>query len=97
MMHTLHFKLKYTFIPCLLFMLCSVTTVVLGQKEPQYTQYMYNIGSFNPAYVGTVETPELAALYRAQWIDIPGAPRTIRFGANLPLSCLLYTSDAADE
>jgi type IX secretion system PorP/SprF family membrane protein len=24
-------------------------------------------------------------LYRAQWIDIPGAPRTIRFGINSPL------------
>lgn len=57
---------------------------VFSQKEPQYTQYMYNIGSFNPAYVGTVETPELAGLYRAQWIDIPGAPRTFRFGVNLP-------------
>lgn len=57
---------------------------VFAQKEPQYTQYMYNIGSFNPAYVGTVETPELAGLYRAQWINIPGAPRTFRFGANLP-------------
>jgi|TARA_R110002051_G_scaffold66515_8_gene120470 type IX secretion system PorP/SprF family membrane protein len=58
--------------------------IAYGQKEPQYTQYMYNIGSFNPAYVGTVETPEIAGLYRAQWIDIPGAPRTLRFGANLP-------------
>ncbi|MFS4416529.1 type IX secretion system membrane protein PorP/SprF [Maribacter sp. 2307ULW6-5] len=55
-----------------------------GQKEPQYTQYMYNIGSFNPAYVGTVETAEIIGLYRAQWIDIEGAPRTIRAGANLP-------------
>lgn len=58
----------------------------MAQKEPQYTQYMYNIGSFNPAYVGSVETMDLAALYRAQWIDIPGAPRTIRFGLNSPLS-----------
>lgn len=57
-----------------------------AQKEPQYTQYMYNIGSFNPAYVGTTETPEITGLYRAQWLDIPGAPRTIRFGANIPLS-----------
>ena len=55
-----------------------------AQKEPQYTQYMYNIGSFNPAYVGTVENPEFSGLYRAQWIDVPGAPRTFRFGANLP-------------
>lgn len=59
---------------------------VYGQKEPQYTQYMYNIGSFNPAYVGTVENAEIAALYRAQWIDIDGAPRTIRFGTNIPLA-----------
>jgi type IX secretion system PorP/SprF family membrane protein len=59
---------------------------VQAQREPQYTQYMYNIGSFNPAYVGTVETPDISGLYRAQWIDIPGAPRTIRFGVNIPLA-----------
>jgi len=63
-----------------------VITSTYGQKEPQYTQYMYNIGSFNPAYVGTVESSEIMGLYRAQWIDIEGAPRTIRFGTNLPLA-----------
>lgn len=73
------------FLGLLLFAVYTVTSLH-AQKEPQYTQYMYNIGSFNPAYVGTVETPEIAALYRAQWIDIPGAPRTIRFGTNLPLN-----------
>lgn len=57
-----------------------------AQKEPQYTQYMYNIGSFNPAYVGTVESPEVIGLYRAQWVDIEGAPTTIRGGANIPFS-----------
>lgn len=74
-------KSSYT-IALVLFSLVSFNA--FAQKEPQYTQYMYNIGSFNPAYVGTVETPELSGLYRAQWIDIPGAPRTFRFGANLP-------------
>jgi len=64
---------------------CS-TTFAHAQREPLYTQYMYNIGSFNPAYVGSVETPDLNLLYRSQWIDIPGAPRTIRFGMNYPLS-----------
>lgn len=70
-----------------------VSIILLGtfimanaQKEPQYTQYMYNIGSFNPAYVGTTETPEIMALYRAQWLSIPGAPRTIRLGTNIPFS-----------
>ena len=57
-----------------------------AQKEPQYTQYMYNIGSFNPAYVGTVETTEIIGLYRTQWIGIDGAPKTVRFGANIPLA-----------
>jgi type IX secretion system PorP/SprF family membrane protein len=60
--------------------------MLFGQKEPQYTQYMYNIGSFNPAYVGTVETPDITGLYRAQWTGIPGAPKTMRFGVNLPLA-----------
>ncbi len=57
-----------------------------SQKEPQYTQYMYNIGSFNPAYVGTVQSPEISGLYRAQWLDIPGSPRTIRLGTNIPFA-----------
>ncbi|MEO0571721.1 MAG: type IX secretion system membrane protein PorP/SprF [Bacteroidota bacterium] len=65
---------------------CAIVFNVSAQQEPLYTQYMYNIGSFNPAYVGTVESAELSALYRAQWIDIPGAPRNLRFGANLPMN-----------
>jgi len=68
----------------ILFILCAA--IGYGQKEPQYTQYMYNIGSFNPAYVNTVGNIELTALYRAQWISIPGAPKTFRIGLNAPLS-----------
>ncbi len=69
---------------CLLLGLLSLVSLGYAQGEPQYTQYMYNIGSFNPAYVGTVKYAEIAAAYRAQWVSVPGAPRTIRFGANLP-------------
>lgn len=67
-------------------MVFMAVSVVHAQKEPQYTQYMYNIGSFNPAYVGTVESPEIIGLYRAQWMDIEGAPTTIRAGANIPFN-----------
>lgn len=77
-------KNKQTYIYIILLLCCIFT--LYAQKEPQYTQYMYNIGSFNPAYVGTVERPDAALLYRAQWIDVPGAPRTLRFGGNLPLN-----------
>ncbi|WP_445383098.1 PorP/SprF family type IX secretion system membrane protein [Robiginitalea sp. IMCC43444] len=69
-----------------LFGVLSLTALfATAQREPVYTQYMYNIGSFNPAYVGSVEHTDLSLLYRSQWIDFPGAPRTIRFGANIPL------------
>lgn len=67
-------------------LLLSAPILLMGQEEPQYTQYMYNIGSFNPAYVGTVENMEVIGLYRAQWIDIDGAPRTLRLGTNIPLA-----------
>ncbi|MDT7829550.1 type IX secretion system membrane protein PorP/SprF [Pricia sp. S334] len=69
-----------------LLLLLGIVTVGRAQKEPQYTQYMYNIGSFNPGYVGTTPTPEITGLYRAQWLDVEGSPRTLRFGANYPLS-----------
>lgn len=77
-----------SFVKYRLFVLTLVSFVGFSwaQKEPQYTQYMYNIGSFNPAYVGTVEHPDISGLYRAQWVDIPGAPTTMRFGANVPFS-----------
>ncbi|MEP3207770.1 MAG: type IX secretion system membrane protein PorP/SprF [Maribacter sp.] len=71
---------------CAVFLTLFMVTSVYAQKEPQYTQYMYNIGSFNPGYVGSTETPEIIGSYRAQWIDLPGAPRTIRFGTNVPFS-----------
>ena len=66
--------------------LLAIVSKSYSQQEPQYTQYMYNIGSFNPAYVGTVENMDITGLYRAQWIDIEGAPRTIRVGLNYPFT-----------
>ena len=72
--------------------LCAALGSMYGQKEPQYTQYMYNIGSFNPAYVGTVESPEIIGLYRSQWMDIDGAPTTIRAGANIDSVARAYPS-----
>ncbi|MEZ2415247.1 type IX secretion system membrane protein PorP/SprF [Muriicola sp. E247] len=78
---------EMTYKRIILFSLIGLCTLFsYSQLEPQYTQYMYNIGSFNPAYVGSVDRAEITALYRAQWIDIDGAPRTLRFGSNIPMS-----------
>jgi type IX secretion system PorP/SprF family membrane protein len=62
-----------------------VKSQVWGQREPMYSQYMYNIGSFNAAYVGTVEKPDVSLVARTQWMGFPGYNNTLRFGANLPL------------
>jgi len=67
------------------FLAFMISSDLYGQREPQYTQYMYNIGSFNPAYIGSVSRTDISLLYRSQWIDIPGAPRTLRLGLNAPL------------
>ncbi|MCK0148188.1 type IX secretion system membrane protein PorP/SprF [Arenibacter sp. F26102] len=80
------YRLGYSVHLLIFLMLLFVVSKTVAQKEPQYTQYMYNIGSFNPAYVGTVETPDITGLYRAQWTGIPGAPKTMRFGVNLPFT-----------
>ncbi|GAB1858470.1 type IX secretion system membrane protein PorP/SprF [Flavobacteriaceae bacterium MHTCC 0001] len=56
-----------------------------AQQDPQYTQYMYNTMSVNPAYAGQRNVLSVAALYRMQWVGIDGAPRSLTFGAHQPL------------
>lgn len=77
------YKVKSYFI-LFVFLIWGVT--VCAQKEPQFSQYMYNVGSFNPAYVGTVENIDITGLYRSQWVGVEGAPKTMRFGVNMPLN-----------
>lgn len=62
-------------------------SVVFAQQEPQYSQYMYNMSTVNPAYVtnqsGLIST---GALYRKQWTGINGSPSTANVFGNVPLS-----------
>ncbi|TYP77041.1 PorP/SprF family type IX secretion system membrane protein [Aquimarina intermedia] len=47
-----------------------------AQQLPQYTQYMYNTMSINPAYAGSNDRIEASLLHRSQWVGIDGAPQT---------------------
>jgi len=47
-----------------------------GQQLPQFTQYMYNTISINPAYAGSREVMVVNLLGRNQWIGVKGAPVT---------------------
>ncbi len=57
-----------------------------GQQDPQFTHYMYNTLSVNPAYAGQRETLSAVALNRSQWVGINGAPRTQTFSIHSPLT-----------
>lgn len=56
-----------------------------GQQDPQYTHYMYNTMSINPAYAGQRETLSILGLNRTQWVGIDGAPQTQSFSVHSPL------------
>lgn len=59
---------------------------VSAQQESQYSQYMYNTMTFNPGYTGSREIPTAMALYRTQWVGLEGAPKTMNFSIQSPLS-----------
>jgi len=56
-----------------------------AQQLPQFTQYMYNTISVNPAYAGSRDGFSLTALNRNQWVGIEGAPRTQTLSIHSPL------------
>src|SRR5690606_17181900 len=58
---------------------------MMAQQEPQFTQYMYNPISVNPAYAGARDALSVFGHYRTQWVGVEGAPHTINFSAHTPL------------
>lgn len=57
----------------------------LAQQLPQFTQYMYNTISINPAYAGSRETLSIVGLHRSQWLGLEGGPTTQTISAHTPL------------
>ncbi|WP_298480884.1 type IX secretion system membrane protein PorP/SprF [uncultured Maribacter sp.] len=60
-------------------------SVLSAQQDAQYTQYMYNTVSVNPGYAGSRGQASVAALYRAQWLGLEGAPTTQTFNFHSPI------------
>lgn len=61
------------------------TNSVYGQQDAQFTNYMYNPLSVNPAYAGTRDVLSIIGLYRSQWVGLDGAPTTMNFGLHSPV------------
>ena len=58
----------------------------IGQQDPMYTQYIFNLQTINPAYVGSWQTMGFLALTRHQWVGFTGHPTTQTFSFQTPLS-----------
>lgn len=56
-----------------------------AQQDAQFTQYMYNTMSVNPAYAGSRGQLSIAALYRSQWVGLDGAPTTQTLNLHSPI------------
>jgi type IX secretion system PorP/SprF family membrane protein len=65
-------QLRYT---CLITLLLG-TFMASAQQDPQFTQYMYNTLSVNPAYAGSRGHLTALLMHRSQWVGVNGAPTT---------------------
>ena len=62
---------------CIMLLLITlVSKEVVAQSVPLYSQYMYNMVNINPAYAGNRSVPSLSAIWREQWVGLPGSPST---------------------
>jgi len=67
-------------------LLCmAVFESVNAQQDAQYTQYMFNTLSVNPAYAGSRGQFSAAALYRSQWVGLDGAPESFTLNLHSPI------------
>ena len=60
-------------------------TTAIAQQDPMYSQYVFNGLIINPAYAGSHNVLSTTLLYRNQWVNIPGAPKTGAFSIDAPV------------
>ena len=77
-------NIRNKFSALLILLLVGLVTVS-AQQDAQYTQYMFNTMSVNPAYAGSRGQLSIAALYRAQWVGLDGAPTSQTLNLHSPI------------
>jgi len=56
--------------------LLGLSSLSFAQQNIQFTQYIFNSMSVNPAYAGYKEEWFLQTALRSQWVNLDGAPKT---------------------
>ena len=73
---------KYSF-KWVLVLVVMISMSVQAQQLPQFSQYIFNGLHINPAYAGYKGDGYIQTTYRSQWINFPGAPKTLSFTADV--------------
>ncbi|MCA1751627.1 MAG: type IX secretion system membrane protein PorP/SprF [Cryomorphaceae bacterium] len=66
----------------------GVSTYASAQQEPQFTQFMYDRLSINPAFAGTQDAICGTLLGRQQWAGFAGQPNTGLLNINGPIESI---------
>jgi type IX secretion system PorP/SprF family membrane protein len=66
-------------------LLIILATEAFAQQDPLFSQYMFNKLAVNPGYAGSRDALTVDAIYRYQWVNIPGAPQTLTASVHAPL------------
>ena len=69
-------KLKIVILNIVISILLLTFTAVHAQQNVQFSQYVFNSLTINPAYTGYKEDVYLNAVYRKQYVSFPGSPST---------------------
>jgi type IX secretion system PorP/SprF family membrane protein len=69
----------------LTFLLIIFAMHSIAQQDPLFSQYMFNKLAVNPAYAGSRNSLTGDVIYRYQWVNIPGAPKTLSASVHSPL------------
>ena len=79
--------MKHKILKTKIWVIWCLLSVAAGfaQQDPQFTYYMYNTVSVNPAYAGQRDGLSIIALNRAQWVGLEGAPNTQTISLHSPL------------
>jgi type IX secretion system PorP/SprF family membrane protein len=65
--------------------LLSIHDRAIAQQYPVFSQYYFNELVINPAYAGNHVQLSLTSTYRNQWVNFPGAPRTLSISGHTSL------------
>ena len=79
--------MRFRFVGLFIFLgLFGIKSIDLGaQQQVQWTQYMLNKYTINPAYAGLDKSLSITTGIRSQWSKFEGSPKTQFVNAHLPL------------